>query len=134
MDQTPVCFTSHKQTLEIKGVKIVTICTFTQNTRWATLAVIVCADGTKLPSMLIFKGKQIGLLQRRFPHFQLAVGAFVRRMHGWMRVQCLSELKKFQTIHCHCTRKCCSTAHVGFLPMSHDGIGHWFDPKAWCES
>ena len=53
--------TSHsKQTLEMRGVKTVAIHTSTQDTRWVTLLVTVCADGTKLPPMLIFKGKQNG--------------------------------------------------------------------------
>ena len=56
IDQTPVFFTFHSnQTLEMKGVKTVTIITSTQDTRHATLAVTVCADGTKLPLMLISK-------------------------------------------------------------------------------
>ena len=71
MDEIPVFFTSHsKQTLEMRGVKIVTIHTSTQDTRWAILAVIVCADGTKLPPMLIFEGKQIGrIVEKEFPMF-----------------------------------------------------------------
>ena len=41
MDQTPVFFTSHsKQTLEM-NVKKVAIHTFTQDTRWATVAKII---------------------------------------------------------------------------------------------
>ena len=90
MDQTPLFFTSHsKQSLEMRGVKTVTIHTSTQDTRWATLAVTVCADRIKLPPMLIFKGKQ-----KSFQWFQLAVSTFVGRMHGWRSVQCLSDLKK----------------------------------------
>ena len=61
MDQAPVFFTSKsKQTLEMRGVKTFTTCTSTHDTRWATLAVTVCADGMKLPPILIFKGKQNG--------------------------------------------------------------------------
>ena len=71
MDQTAVFFTSHsKQTLDMKGVKTVTICTSTQDIRRATLAVRVCADGTKLPPILIFKGKQNGRIATKdFPTF-----------------------------------------------------------------
>ena len=134
MGETPIFFTSHsKQTLEMRGLRTVTICTFTQDTRWATLADTVSADGIKLSPMLIFKGnRMVRLLQKSSPCFQLAVSTFVSRLYGWMRVQCLSELKNSQTINCNCTRKCCSTACVGFLIMSHDGIGHWFNPKPWC--
>ena len=90
MDQTPVFFTSHsKQTLELKKVKTVNIGTSTKDTRWATLAVTVCADGTKLPPMLIFKGKQNGsFAAKEFSTFPTGCEYFVRRMHGWMRVQC----------------------------------------------
>ena len=70
MDQTSVFVTSHsKQTLEMRGVKTVTICTSKQDTRWATHAEAVCADGTKVPSMLIFKGKQNGsIAAKRVSH------------------------------------------------------------------
>ena len=44
----------------MRGGKTVTMCTSTQDTRQATLAVTVYADGTKLPPMLIFKCKQNG--------------------------------------------------------------------------
>ena len=71
MDQTPVFFSSHcKQTLKMRGAKAVANHTSTQDTRWATLAVTMCADGTKLPPMMIFKGKQNGrIAAKEFPTF-----------------------------------------------------------------
>ena len=58
MEQTHVFFTSFsKQNLEIRGVKKVTIHTFTYDTRWATLAVTVCAEGTKLSPLVNLKGE-----------------------------------------------------------------------------
>ena len=43
---------------------------FTQDTRWATLVMTVCIDGTNLPPMLIFKEKQDGrIVAKEFPTF-----------------------------------------------------------------
>ena len=124
MDQTLVFFTSHfKQTLEMRGVKTVTIHTSTQDTKWATLAVTLCADGTKLYLMLIFKGKLNGGI--------LAVSTVVSRMHGWTGCNTRVGRKGSKTIHCNSTQKCYSNTSVEILPMSHDGINHWFNPKAW---
>ena len=71
MDQTPVFFTSHyKQTLEMIWVNTVIIQMSPQDTRWATLSVTVSADGTKLPPISIFKGKQSGrIASKEFPTF-----------------------------------------------------------------
>ena len=57
MDQNPIFIPSHsKKILEWKGIKSVNTCTSTDNTKRATLAVPVCADGKKLLLILIFKG------------------------------------------------------------------------------
>jgi len=51
MDQTPVYFCmTRKKTLEVVGVKTVHICTSRSDTKRATLAVTIAADGTVLPS------------------------------------------------------------------------------------
>ena len=123
MDQTPVFFTSHsKQILEIRGVKTITIRTSTQDTIRATFAVTVCVDRTKVLPMLVFKGKQNGRIA------WLSVLLSGECMDGW---GCKSRVgwKSYKTIHCNSTRKCCSTANVGFLPMSHHHIGCKFNSK-----
>ena len=80
MDQISVFFTSHsKQTLEMRGLK--------------------CADDMKLPPRLIFKSKKMAvLLQKSFKLFQLAVGTNVKRIHGWTRMQLLSETRRFSNL------------------------------------
>ena len=85
MDQTPIFFTSHsKQTLKMRGVTTVTICSSTQDTRQATLAVTVCADETKLPPMFIFKGKQNGrIAEKEFPTFPICCEYFCQE-NAWM--------------------------------------------------
>ena len=56
MDQTPVYFLmSKKRTLEIVGAKTVYIRTSTNDTKRATVAVTIAADGTLLPSTVVFK-------------------------------------------------------------------------------
>ena len=58
MDQTPVFFSmSSKQTFELIGKKTIHIRTSTNDTKRVTVAVTITADGTLLPSFLIFKGK-----------------------------------------------------------------------------
>ncbi len=58
MDQTPVYFSmSKKRTLEIVGAKTVYICTSTNDMKRVTVAVTIAADGTLLPSTIVFKGK-----------------------------------------------------------------------------
>ena len=61
MDQTPTYFSmSKKRTLEVLGVKTVHIRTSTNDTKRATVAVTITADGTLLPSMIVFKGEPKG--------------------------------------------------------------------------
>jgi hypothetical protein len=58
MDQTPVFFCmTRKKTIEVIGVKTVRICTLTNDTKRATVAVTIAANGTVLPSTIVFKGK-----------------------------------------------------------------------------
>ena len=48
---------STKKTLELVEKKTIHICTLTNDTRRATVAVTIAGDGTVLPSTIIFKGK-----------------------------------------------------------------------------
>ena len=63
------------------------ICTSTNGTKVATLTVSVCADDSKLPLMLIFKGTEKGLIvkKRNSQIFHLTENTIARKMHGWMR-------------------------------------------------
>ena len=66
MDQTPIYFCmTRKRTLEVVGVKIVHIRTSTNDTKRATVAVTIAADGTVLPSVIVFKGKRNGRIATR---------------------------------------------------------------------
>ena len=69
MDQTPVFFSmSSKRTLELIGKKTIHIRTSTNDTKRVTVAVTITADGTLLPSFLIFKGKPDGrIAKKEFP-------------------------------------------------------------------
>jgi transposase len=65
MDQTPVYFCmTRKRTLDVVGVKTVHIRTSTSDTKRATVAVTIAADGTVLPSTIVFKGKPDGRIAR----------------------------------------------------------------------
>jgi len=65
MDQTPVYFSmGPKKTLAKKGEKTVHVRTSTSDTKRATVAVTICADGTVLPSVVIFKGKPGGRIEK----------------------------------------------------------------------
>jgi len=69
MDQTPVFFSmSSKRTLEVIGKKTIHIRTSTNDTKRVTVAVTITADGTLLPSFLVFKGKPGGrIATKEFP-------------------------------------------------------------------
>jgi hypothetical protein len=57
MDQTPVYFTmSTKRTLELITKKTIHIRTTADDTKRTAIAVTITADGTLLPSMVVFKG------------------------------------------------------------------------------
>ncbi len=65
MDQTPVYFAmSTKQTLEVVGKKTIHVRMSTNNNKRATVAVLITADGTVLPLMVIFKGKPNGRIAK----------------------------------------------------------------------
>jgi hypothetical protein len=65
MDQTPVYFTMNaKRMLEVIGVKTVHICTSTNDTKCATVAVTITGSGAVLRSMVIFKGKPNGRITK----------------------------------------------------------------------
>jgi hypothetical protein len=65
MDQTPVYFLmSAKCTLEVIEKKTIHICTSTDDTKRATVVVTIAADGTLLPSMVVFKGQPKGRIVR----------------------------------------------------------------------
>jgi hypothetical protein len=65
MDQTPVYFAmSAKRTLEAIGTKTIHIRTTAEETKRATVAVTIAADGTLLPSMIVFKGAPKGRIAK----------------------------------------------------------------------
>ena len=85
MDQTPIFFTCHsKKILEWKEAKSVNIYTSTNDTKRATLTIYVCADGTKFPSMLIFKrnSKQSNC-RKVFPNFSSGCKYYCHE-NAWM--------------------------------------------------
>ena len=58
MDQTPVYFAmSAKRTLELIGKKTIHIRTTADDTKQVTMAIMIAADGTLLPAMVVYKGK-----------------------------------------------------------------------------
>jgi hypothetical protein len=66
MDQTLVYFsTSSKQTLDLIGNKTIHIRTSTNDTKRVTMAVTITADGTLLPSSLVFEGKSDGRIAKK---------------------------------------------------------------------
>jgi hypothetical protein len=66
MDQTPVYFIiSSKRTLEVIGKKNIHIRTSMNDTKRVTVAVTITADGTLLPSTLVFKGKPDGHIAKK---------------------------------------------------------------------
>ena len=68
MDQTPVYFSMNaKPTLELIKNNIY-ICTLTDDTMWVTVVVTICADGTLLPLVLVYKGQPNGcIVKKEFP-------------------------------------------------------------------
>ncbi len=53
---------------EVIGEKTIHICTSTNDTKRVTMAVTITADGTLLPSTLVFKGKPNGrIATKEFP-------------------------------------------------------------------
>ena len=75
----------------MRGVKTVIIHTSTQNTRWATLVVTVCANRKKLPSMLIIKTKQNGRIAvKEFPTFPTGFEYYCQE-NAWMDKGAIQE-------------------------------------------
>jgi hypothetical protein len=65
MDQTLVYFAMNtKQTLKVIGKKTIHVRTSTNDNKRATVAVTITANGTVLPSMVIFKGKPNGRITK----------------------------------------------------------------------
>jgi hypothetical protein len=65
MDQTPVYFLMNaKRTLELIEKKTIQICTSTDDTERATMAVTIAVDGMLLPLMVVFKGQPKGKIAR----------------------------------------------------------------------
>ena len=61
MDQMLVYFAmSAKHTLEVTGTKTIHIRTTADDTKQATVAITITADGTLLPAMVVFKGTSRG--------------------------------------------------------------------------
>ncbi len=55
MDQTPVYFAmSAKRMLEVIGQKTIHVQTMADNTKRATVAITIAADGTLLPAMVVY--------------------------------------------------------------------------------
>ncbi len=87
MDQTPVFFSmSSKRTYEVIGKKTIHIRTSTNDTKRVTVAVTITADGTLLPSTLIFKGKPDGrIAKKEFPSGVYPDGHFYKcQDNAWM--------------------------------------------------
>ncbi len=87
MDQTPVFFSmSSKRTLEVIGKKTIHIRTSTNDTKRVAVAGTVTADGTLLPSTLIFKGKLDGrIAKKEFPSGVYPDGHFYKcQDNAWM--------------------------------------------------
>jgi hypothetical protein len=65
MDQMPVYFSINaKRMLELIGKKTIHICTSTNDTKRATMAVTIAADGMLLPLMVVFKEQPKGKIAR----------------------------------------------------------------------
>ena len=65
LDQKTVYFSMDgNQTLNNAGAWTIHIRTSTNNTKRATVAVTICADGTLLPSVVVFKGTPLGQIAK----------------------------------------------------------------------
>jgi hypothetical protein len=85
MDQTPVYFAmSTKRTLEVVGKKTIHVRTSTNNNKRATVAVMITADGTVLPLMVIFKGKPNGCIAKTEFVTDPAPHRYRRQKNAWM--------------------------------------------------
>ena len=85
MDQTAIPFSFQgKRTIELVGTKTIHARKSTSDTKRATLAATVCADGTMLTPMLVFKGKPGGRIEtKQIPEYP--VGCVYEVQHNaWM--------------------------------------------------
>jgi hypothetical protein len=90
MDQTPVYFSMNaKRMLELIGGKTVHIHTLSDNTKQVTVAVTIAADGTVLPSMLIFKGQPGGGIAKTEFATYLATHRYQCQANTWMDEVCM---------------------------------------------
>jgi hypothetical protein len=90
MDQTPVYFLMNTNcTLELIGKKMVHICTSSDNTKRMTIAVTIAADGTMLPSMLIFKGQPGGRITKTEFATYPATHRYQCQANAWMDEVCM---------------------------------------------
>ena len=83
MDQTPYNpKDTERRTLNEKGVKTVNAKTMKTSLDRITCMLTVCADGTKLPPLLIFKAKPGGSVEREFANFPEGCVYFVQE-NAW---------------------------------------------------
>jgi hypothetical protein len=90
MDQTPLYFCmTRKKTLEVVGVTTVHVRTSTSDMKCVTVAVTIAADGTVLPSTIVFKGKRMVRLRgQSSAHTRQPTTTIARTLPGWMRGLC----------------------------------------------
>jgi hypothetical protein len=85
MDQMPVYFAmSAERTLELVGKRTIHVCTSTNDNKRATVAVLITADVTVLPSMVICKGKANGRIARMEFGTYLAPHRYSCQDNAWM--------------------------------------------------
>ena len=78
-----------KHTVELIEKKTIHIRMLTDDTKRVTVAVRICANGTLLPLMLVYKGgSQMAALQGRSFHLaftRLTTSTIVSQLYGWTR-------------------------------------------------
>jgi hypothetical protein len=86
MEQTLVYFAMNaKRTLEVVGKKTIHVRTSTNNNKLATVAVMITANGTVLPSMVIFKGKPNGhIAKTEFGTYPAPLHRYCCQENAWM--------------------------------------------------
>ena len=94
IDETAVYLKcSPKRTMYLKGENIVSVMIGGSSSMRFTLTVTVAMDRTKLPLFVIFKGKQVGTVEKQLTTFyQVVYMVAFRRKHGWTKIQCLSGI------------------------------------------
>jgi hypothetical protein len=124
MDQTPVFFMMKaKRTLEVVGVRTVHVCTSTNDTKRATVAVTITSSGLLLPLMVIFKGKPDGRIAKTEFGDYPTTHRWRCQDNAWMdeRVMIAWVDKILKPYVFDAPEE---------LPMPHDGIGSSKDPGA----